>query len=232
MKILAVDTASKSCSTAVVSEEGVLAEITQVTGETHAKHLMGMIDNAVQLSGLAPSDLDGYAVTIGPGSFTGLRIGISTVKGLSAASGKPVAGISSLDALAALFSFASPWVCAMLDARRGEVYSSLYQFGNSQLIHKTSERALSAAEAVAVIKAPCLFVGDGSVVYRDTIQEIIGNRAIFAPDFQNHINAAAVGRLGMEKFNTREIQPAENLVPFYLRKSDAQIASASTRTPV
>ena len=229
MKILAVDTASKSCSTAVVSEETLLAEITQVTDETHAKHLMGMIDTVVDLSGLVPSDLDGYAVTIGPGSFTGLRIGISTIKGLSAASGKGVAGVSSLDALATPFSCSSQWVCAMLDARRGEVYSSLYQFEGGRLIQKSQEQVLPPAEAVAGTTVPCLFVGDGSMVYRQIIQDTISELAIFAPDFHNCIKAAAVGQLGMEKFKARTINPAENLVPFYLRKSDAQIASSSAK---
>ena len=100
MRILAVDTATRSCSVAVVDDRTVLAETTVMTDETHSKHLMCLIHQVIQISKIALEDLDGFAVTRGPGSFTGLRIGISTVKGLAASSGKPMVGISSLDTLA------------------------------------------------------------------------------------------------------------------------------------
>ena len=100
MKILAVDTATKSCSVAIVDKDTLLAEVSITSKQTHSRHLMEMVNRAMGMSGLNISGLDGLAVTIGPGSFTGLRIGISSVKGLAMASGKPVVGISSLDVLA------------------------------------------------------------------------------------------------------------------------------------
>jgi len=133
MKILAVDTATMSCSVAVVEAGCLKAELIQATGETHARHLMTMIDNVLQLSNETMAGIEGFGVTIGPGTFTGLRIGLSTVQGLALAESKPIAGVSSLDALAAQV-MATPGesrslVCALLDARRKEVYHRLYRTG-------------------------------------------------------------------------------------------------------
>ena len=113
MKILALDTAAKSCSVAIVDKESVLAELTLCREQTHSKHLMEMINTTIELSGIIVSELDGFAVTRGPGSFTGLRIGISSIKGLAAATCKPLVGVSSLDALAmqCFFSQYGPWLC-------------------------------------------------------------------------------------------------------------------------
>ena len=128
MIILAVDTATTSCSVAIIDKKCVLAEITLLREETHSKHLMDMIHTAIGFSGLKLSDLDGFAVVRGPGSFTGLRIGITTVKGLAAGLKKPLVGISSLEALAMQASHSPYLICPLLDARRGEVYFSRYRF--------------------------------------------------------------------------------------------------------
>ncbi len=115
MKILAVDTATKGCSVAVTENSILLTELTLVSSRTHSKHLMGMIETAFSMSGLTVNDIDGFAVTKGPGSFTGLRIGISAIKGLASAAGKPVAGVSTLDSLA--FQFPSDYphlICPLL----------------------------------------------------------------------------------------------------------------------
>jgi len=125
MRILAVDTATKSCSVAIVEKESIIAETTLFIEQTHSKHLMKMIDTALNLSGLTVSELDGFAVTRGPGSFTGLRIGISSIKGFAMASGKPVVGVSSLDSLAMQCCFSPYLVSPLLDARKGEVYYAL-----------------------------------------------------------------------------------------------------------
>ena len=122
MKILAVDTATNSCSAAIVDDGIACAELTTVNNQTHSKHLLHMIDTVCDMSGLKITDMDGFAVTIGPGSFTGLRIGISTVKGLAWPLNKPVVGISSLDALAWQCIPAAYPICTLLDARKQEVY--------------------------------------------------------------------------------------------------------------
>jgi tRNA threonylcarbamoyladenosine biosynthesis protein TsaB len=134
MRVLAVDTATTSCSVAIVDKTSLLSEFTLYREQTHSKHLMDMIKAALRMSGLNFSDLDGFAVTRGPGSFTGLRIGISTIKGLAVVLEKPVVGVSSLEALALQVSYSRDLICPILDARKGEVYFSRYRFLNGQII--------------------------------------------------------------------------------------------------
>ena len=181
MKILAVDTATKSCSVAMVEKASLLAEVTMVREQTHSKHLMEMIQTVFDLSGLNLGEVDGYAVSRGPGTFTGLRIGISTVKGLAAASTKPVVGISSLDALAMQTSLSPSLVCPLLDARRDEVYCSRYRFQNGKMMKETEENVFPPETAIRDINEPCRFVGNGARLYRTEITDIMGDLAVFAP---------------------------------------------------
>ncbi len=118
MKILALDTATKSCSVALTENGRLCAELTTLKDQTHSKHVMDLIHSVFEISGVSISDVDGFAVTIGPGSFTGLRIGISTIKGLAHAVGKPIVGISSLKALAWQCTDQNFLICPLLDARK------------------------------------------------------------------------------------------------------------------
>jgi len=153
---------------------------------------MEMIDTVLNLSGLTVSELDGFAVTRGPGSFTGLRIGISSIKGFAMASGKPVVGVSSLDSLAMQCGFSSYLVSPLLDARKEEVYFSRYRFENGYLKKELRGQAISPVQAVCDINEPCLFVGDGAKIYQNKIKDQIGDLAHFAPFYQNTIRAVAI----------------------------------------
>ncbi len=219
MKILAVDTATKSCSVAIVEKESVIAEITLFIEQTHSRHLMEMIDTVLNLSGLTVSELDGFAVTRGPGSFTGLRIGISSIKGFAMASGKPVVGVSSLDSLAMQCCFSSYLVSPLLDARKGEVYFSRYRFGNGYLKKEIKEQAITPVQAVCDINEPCLFVGDAARIYQNKIKDEIGDLAHFAPPYQNTIRASTVGHLSMAKFEINDTDDNSLFAPHYIRKS-------------
>lgn len=126
MKILAVDTATKSCSVALTEDDAVLAETTTHSGQTHSRHLLNIVDAVIARAGLTLNQIDGFAVSIGPGSFTGLRIGISTVKGLAYGRGRPVVGVSSLEALSRQCPQTPQQICAMIDARKQEVYFCFY----------------------------------------------------------------------------------------------------------
>ncbi|MBE9530714.1 MAG: tRNA (adenosine(37)-N6)-threonylcarbamoyltransferase complex dimerization subunit type 1 TsaB [Proteobacteria bacterium] len=223
MKILAVDTATKSCSVAVVQEKSLLAEITTVKKQTHSKHLMEMINRVMGLSGLALSELDGFAVTRGPGTFTGLRIGISSVKGLSTASGKPVVGVSSLDALAVQASFFPYLICPLIDARKGEVYSSRYRFRNGHLKKEADEHVFPPEKAVFDLNETCLFIGDGALIYQKMILNKMGKSAFFAPSFQNTIRASTVAYLSMNRFKNDDTDDVGMFVPHYIRRSDAEL---------
>ena len=224
MKILAVDTATESCSVAIADADlGTLAEVTSLRKETHSKHLLGMIWTALDLSGLRISDMDGFAVARGPGSFTGLRIGISTVKGFAAASGKPLAGVSNLDALAFQFPFSPNLLCVLLDARRKEVYCACYRSEHGALRKETEEQTLSPDKAIANIGEPCLFVGNGAVLYQKVVTEQKGETAYFAPSCLNVIRGSTVAHLGMERFEKNDVDDVASFVPSYLRKSEAEL---------
>ncbi len=237
MRILAVDTATKSCSVAVTENETVIGEITKVSKQTHSKHLLEMVHTVIREAGLTLSDLDGFAVTRGPGSFTGLRIGISSIKGLALAVKKPVVGISTLLTLAQQarafarqvhhqeqqISRTSHLVCPLIDARKGQVYVSLYRRDADALTPEHEERVLAPHEALQNIESSCVFVGSGAVLYRDIITDMLGDLASFAPDDGHIIQASTVARLGLKQFESGDDGEVTDLVPYYIRKSDAEL---------
>ena len=223
MKILAIDTATKSCSVAVTDDGSLCAELTTLKNQTHSKHLMELIHSVLEIAGFGVADLDGLAVTIGPGSFTGLRIGISTIKGLAHALDKPVVGISSLKALAWQCAETSYLICPLLDARKGEVYCATYRFNADQLIQKTSARAMIAETVVEDVKVPCVFIGTGARLYRQRITAALGGLAHFVPEGQNIIRASSVAFLSMPRFEANASDGIAGLVPHYIRKSDAEL---------
>jgi tRNA threonylcarbamoyladenosine biosynthesis protein TsaB len=223
MRILAVDTATTSCSVAIVDKTSLLSEFTLAKEETHSKHLMDMIKAALKMSGLNFSDLDGFAVTRGPGSFTGLRIGISTIKGLAVASDKPVVGVSSLEALAFQVSYSYDLICPILDARKREVYFSRYRFLNGDLKKQTIERVAPPDQSVDDLNESCVFVGNGALLYKEMILEKMGELASFAPMIQNTIRASTLAYLSMAKFENYDTDDIEKILPYYIRKSDAEL---------
>ena len=223
MKIIAVDTATKSCSAAIVDDGVACAELTTVNNQTHSKHLMSMIDTVCDMSGLKIADMDGFAVTIGPGSFTGLRIGISAVKGLAWSLNKPVVGISSLDALAWQCIPAAYPICTLLDARKQEVYYCRYRLRDGELKKDSSEQVIALAEAINDIREPCMFIGNGANLYKEEILEKLGELAHFAGWNQDIIRASSVARLSLERFIHHQTDDVALLVPHYIRKSDAEL---------
>jgi tRNA threonylcarbamoyladenosine biosynthesis protein TsaB len=205
---------------AIVHNKNLLAELVNEKQETHSKHLMSMIKEAFEISGLNPHDMDGFSVTKGPGSFTGLRIGISSVKGLAEATGKPVAGISTLDALAAQLPETPYLICVMIDARKGEVYSCRYKFITGMVDKKTQEKNFLPEKAIEGICEPCLFIGDGTKLYRKVIEEKLDGLVQFMPDEFNIIKASTVAFLGIKKFLDNDIEDVASIVPYYIRRSD------------
>jgi tRNA threonylcarbamoyladenosine biosynthesis protein TsaB len=223
MRILAVDTATSSCSVAIVDRASLAAEFTLNRKETHSKHLMEMINTILKISGFDLSAIDGFAVTKGPGSFTGLRIGISTIKGLSAASEKPIVGVSSLEALAVQVGYFPDLICPFIDARKGEVYFSRYRFLNGQLKKQTHEQVTRPEKALGDLKESCLFVGNGALLYKNKILEILGRFASFAPMTHNTIRASTVAYLSIAKFKNKNTDEIDKFSPHYIRRSDAEL---------
>ncbi|MGE0085985.1 MAG: tRNA (adenosine(37)-N6)-threonylcarbamoyltransferase complex dimerization subunit type 1 TsaB [Desulfococcaceae bacterium] len=223
MIILAVDTATDTCSVALAEGEHLLAEITGTRMQTHSRHLMGMIDSVFRLCDIGPRHADGFAVSSGPGSFTGLRIGISTIKGMAMAGGKPMSGILVTDVLAAQVSL-SPWpVCVLTDARKGEVYCARYHSVSGIMNKDSAEQVLSPESAISGIDETTLFVGNGAELYHDLIRENLGERAIFAPRESSVIRASVVARLAWSRFQKGERDDVAAFTPCYVRKSDKEL---------
>ncbi len=189
--------------------------------KSHSKRLMSMMENmVVRQAGLEISDIDGFIAAKGPGSFTGLRIGISVIKGLSAAVSKPCAGISSLDGIAFRFSSASVPVCVMMDAKRNEVYTAVYRFCQGKLVGKSEELACAPEQAIGLAGPDALFVGSGSKAYFEMIKNLTGSW--ISPASMDHVSALALAERASEipdLFDSND----HCLVPTYLRKSDAEI---------
>jgi tRNA threonylcarbamoyladenosine biosynthesis protein TsaB len=223
MKILALDTATVSCSVAVVEGANLLGEVTSVTGQTHSRHLMRMVREVLELAGMTMAQLDGLAVTQGPGSFTGLRIGISTVKGLAVATGKPAMGVNCLDALATQVESDARLICPLIDARRNELYYALYRPGRGGPEKIVQDQTVSAEELLDSLEKGCTFVGNGALRYRDVIHQRWHSEAGFAASGNHLLRAYTVARLALNQYRQGAVAPVEALKPHYIRKADARI---------
>jgi len=228
--ILAADTAADSCSVAVTDGDRLLAEITGTRKQTHSRHLMGMIDSVCRLCDIGIREIHGFAVSAGPGSFTGLRIGISTVKAMAMAAAKPLVGVLVTDVLAAQVSLSSWPVCVLTDARKGEVYCARYHYDGSGILNKDSgEKVLSPEAAISGIDETTLFVGNGAELYQDIIREKLGNHAQFAPRECNIIRSEMVARLAWTRFQKGEQDDLAAFTPCYVRKSDMELGFGKVR---
>jgi tRNA threonylcarbamoyladenosine biosynthesis protein TsaB len=220
MLLLAADTATRGCSVAVFKEKTLLGEVTTVKAETHSRHLMSQIASTLRLAGYAVEDVEAFAVNRGPGSFTGLRIGISTVLGLAEAFSKPVCGVSGLDALA--MQSAAETVCAMVDAMRDEVYACYYRTGDGGA--EPQSHPVVAGPDRVVDQAPegCRFVGSGAVRYADKIAARYGRGAVISVEACHVLRAETIARLALRQLMNGGASALE-LRPLYLRKSDAEL---------
>jgi tRNA threonylcarbamoyladenosine biosynthesis protein TsaB len=208
----------------VIEDQHLRAELTMDMGDTHSAHLMDLIDQATRLAKVSIADVDGFAVTRGPGTFTGLRIGIGTLKGLALATGKPIVGVSSLAALAMQACCSDSLVCSMIDARRQQVYCRCYRCKDNGTVHPCrSERVCALPEALGCLDEPTLFIGSGAVLYASQISAQLGRLARFAPSLEHIIRASTVAMLAREKLINGNTEDLSGFVPTYLRKSDAQV---------
>ena len=223
MMILGIETATWLGSVALATESEVIAEYTLNIRRTHSERLMGMISRLLSDTDVALTNLDGIAVSIGPGSFTGLRIGLSTAKGLCFANDLPLIPVPTLEAMASRLCFVRCPVCPLLDARKQEVYAALYDVSDGAVREALAPGTISLEHLLAQIPRPVIFSGDGSTIFRDRIREQLGDRAFFAPSDVAHPDAAAVARLGLSTFRKGEHAELFDLEPIYLRRSEAEI---------
>ncbi|SHF51291.1 tRNA threonylcarbamoyladenosine biosynthesis protein TsaB [Desulfacinum infernum DSM 9756] len=224
MKILAVDTSTTSGSVALCTEDRVVAEWTLVSARTHNRRLLAGVDRILADAGWDLEEVDAFAVTVGPGSFTGIRIGLSTLKAMAWALGKPLYGVSTLEALAEPLATASLPVCPMVDARKKEIYAALYRPGAPGVLSEERPAAVFAPEAVAQwVNEPVFVCGDGWLQYRSRLREILGDKLVDPGPGYHGIRAGNVGRIALRKMAAGAPSDPVDLVPSYIRPSEAEI---------
>lgn len=225
MKILALDSSGIVASVAVVEDDTLLAEYTVNYKKTHSQTLLPMLDEIVKMTELDLNTVDAIAVAAGPGSFTGLRIGSATAKGLGLALKKPLVAVPTVEAFAYNLYDAKGIICPLMDARRNQVYTGIYRFCDHKLITVKGQWAGAVTELLEDLNSlgePVIFLGDGVPVFRNTIAEILKVPHSFAPAHVNKQRAAAVAALGAEYYKEGRIQTAEEHCPDYLRVSQAE----------
>lgn len=224
MLVLGVETATSVGSVAIVEESGLIAELTLKEKVSHSERLLPTIDLLLSKSKLSFSEIDALSVSRGPGSFTGLRIGISTIKGLAMAGNKPVVAIPSLDALAENYLGSDLLICPMIDARKDEVFTALYRRNHTRGLQKlTSDLAIAPPDFLPTIKGKVGFLGDGSQRYRALIEDLLGDRAVFAPPWLHFPRAAVIAYRGLEEIKSGNSADVDKLTPLYVRAPDAEL---------
>jgi tRNA threonylcarbamoyladenosine biosynthesis protein TsaB len=233
VRLLAVETSTLTGAVALLDGDTVVAESRLNVAVTHGERLLGAVDALLRAARWRLAEVEALAVAVGPGSFTGLRIGVSTVKGLAFATGKPVVGVPTLDALAWLLPFCAYPVCPVLDAKKREVYAALYRTVEGIPEPLVGARAIApealAEELAATTDTPVVFLGDGVGVLGPALARTLGPRTRVAPAGLRLPSAVSVGELGLRALGRGEAVEPAALVPLYLRPSEAELARERRR---
>ena len=225
MKILGVDSSGMVASVAIVEDDILVAEYSINHKKTHSQTLLPMIDEVMKMTDMDINSFDAIAVAAGPGSFTGLRIGSATVKGLAYAINKPIVPVPTCDAMAYNLCMSSDLICPIIDARRNQVYTALYEFENGVAIKILEQTALDICELIDKLNKlnkKVIFLGDGVPVHTDTINEKLTVEYSFTPANLNRQKASSVAALGIKYFEQGMVETAHEHKPIYLKKSQAE----------
>jgi tRNA threonylcarbamoyladenosine biosynthesis protein TsaB len=225
--ILAFDTSTPSCSAALLAGETVLGEDTCSGAGNYSALLLQAIDRLLRDAALAIDDIDCIAVAQGPGSFTGLRVGISTAQGLGFALAKPIIGISTLEIVAAQNMPFAGTVCPMLDARRSQVYTCLYEQSGSEVTAVSEPNVVCPEVWVSSLQGPVLFCGSGAQVYRQAIGQACAAEHSFAPEMNSRPRAAMLARIALRRLMAGQTRQPAQILPCYVRRPDAERASTA-----
>ncbi|PHV72024.1 tRNA (adenosine(37)-N6)-threonylcarbamoyltransferase complex dimerization subunit type 1 TsaB [Sporanaerobium hydrogeniformans] len=225
MNILAIDASGIAGSVAYIKENRLVGEYYICHKLTHSETIMPMLEHMKNILGIDLEALDAIGVTSGPGSFTGLRIGVTTAKALALALDIPVVGIPTLDALAYNLVETEHLICPMMDARRNQVYTALYKWEGKQLKRLTDYLAIDCDEFIETYlqdEKAVIFLGDGVWNYKEKLQSVLGEKAHFAPSYLNLQRASTLAQVACESYARGEAVEASVFVPMYLRKSQAE----------
>lgn len=220
MVVLGIDASTKTGSVALYdSEIGILSEINANIRLNHSDSLMTIVDMVFDLAKLKPKDIDRVAVSIGPGSFTGIRVGVGTAKGLAYSIGCDIVGINELDILAHTVSQTPNKIMSLIDARKGRVYYSAYEY-NGDLITRISQ--CGADELKLILEdykgEKITFTGDGSIIYKEIIDEVMGDNAIYNLKSNSMVRAGIMAEMAVEK----DADNLYTLEPYYISKTQAE----------
>lgn len=224
MLILAFETSAKAASVALMDEKKLLGESYQNTGLTHSQTLMVMAEDLLKQCGKSASDVTAVAVAEGPGSFTGVRIGVAAAKGFAWGKEIPCCGVSTLEAMAESLGVWQGYVCAVMDARRSQVYNGLFYAENGKLERRSEDRAISLEDLAVELEhldGPIFLVGDGSELTYQTLKNRI-EELILPPEYRMHQRAAGVALLAREQIRAGHTPSGGELTPNYLRLSQAE----------
>lgn len=225
MKILGIDSSGLVASVAVVVDDTMIAEYTINYKKTHSQTLLPMLDEVVQMIGLSLDEIDAIAVAAGPGSFTGLRIGASTAKGLGFALNKPIISVPTVDGLAYNLFGTDKLICPIMDAKRNQVYTGLYEFIGEKLNIISAQKPVSIDEIINEINLldrDVIFLGDGVPVYKEQIMNKLKVPYLFAPAHLSKQRAGALATLGVIYYSEGKTETAAEHQPVYLRLSQAE----------
>ena len=225
MKVLAVDTSASVAAVAVMEDYRLLGEYIINHKKTHSQKLMPMIHEMMNNLDLKPGDIDLYAASVGPGSFTGLRIGVTTVKAMAYAAGRPVASVPTLDALAYNIPVSEFIICPMMDARNRQVYTALYTWKEGRLKRLTEHMGVPVEELLEIIRqkdGKIMFNGDAAPLYEDFFKKELGDRCEIAPAGLILQRASSVAHAAIINASEGLTENCFDMIPFYLRKSQAE----------
>ena len=225
MKLLVLESSGLVASVALMEENSMICEFTMNHKKTHSQTLLPMVDEMMKITGFNKKELDAIAISKGPGSFTGLRIGSATAKGLSQALNIPVVSISSLEGLAANLYGTKDLICPIMDARRSQVYTGIFQYEGERLIARREDDAVSVSDLIRILNEkgePVIFLGDGVPVYQKLLEEGLTVPCRFAPSHMNRQRAGAVGVLAVQYYKEGKVEASKDHKPEYLRKSQAE----------
>lgn len=225
MRILAIDSSGLVASAAIVEDDNLIAEYTLNYKKTHSETLLPMIDEIIKAAGDDMASIDAIAIAKGPGSFTGLRIGSATAKGLGLALDKPIVEIPTVDGLAYNLYCTEYIICPIMDARRKQVYTGVYGFDGDRFIVHNEQMVVSVDEIITILDGygkSVVFLGDGVPVYKDIIDANIKSNHIYAPAHLNKQRAGAIGSLAIEYMKAGKFVNADDHNVDYLRLSQAE----------
>ena len=229
MKILAVETSTLVGSIALIEDGQLLTEHQIEIKTTYSDSLFPLIDRALQNVSISIHEIDGYATAIGPGSFTALRIGLSVIKGLALAAGKPMVGIPSLDGLANNLCFNDLMICPILNARRGEVYTAFYKRGNGHVLKKlTPDRVVNPQILLNEIGGEIIFLGDGIKLYRFQITRKV-KKCVFLDESTWYPRANNLIQASLNLIRKKTFVDINKLKPIYLYPKECQISNENRR---